>query len=260
MITITIANNFKPREENIIEKTRETNDVYTIELASDSNSLPGQFYELSVLGIGEAPISVASSSTERLKFTVRNIGHVTSKIFEQDRIGVRGPYGNHWPFEKYDRILAIAGGIGVPPIRSLIHELKGKKELWVIYGARTPSDLVYKYEFDQWKNLSNLILTVDRGDENWNGKVGLVTKFISEIPNLKNMAAFLIGPPIMMENSVKELLKYEVSPENIYLSLERRMECGFGVCGHCNVGHFYVCEDGPIFKYSEVRDLPEVFL
>jgi 2-polyprenylphenol hydroxylase and related flavodoxin oxidoreductases len=256
----TIMNSFKPHEKRIARKIKETTDIFTIEIDMESNSYPGQFYELSIIGIGEAPISAASSSSEKLKFTIRSIGHVTSKIFEQDVIGVRGPYGNYWPFKEYDRILAIAGGIGIPPIRALIHELDGKKDLWVIYGARTPSDLVYKYEFDQWRNKANLILTVDRGDESWNGKVGLVTKYIPEIPDLKNMAAFLIGPPIMMENSVKDLLKYGLQPENIFLSLERRMECGFGVCGHCNVGHFYVCEDGPIFRYSEVSNLPELFL
>lgn len=256
----TVMNRYKPDTVAVSSVKDETQDVFTVDLELKSVSRPGQFYELSVSGIGEAPISVASSTSENLKFTIRRIGSVTNAIWKQREIGIRGPYGNSWPYMDYDDIIAVAGGIGIPPIRSLIWELNGKKNLWVLYGARTPSDLVYKYEHVQWEKLGNIILTVDRGDQQWTGNVGLVTQYIERVPLNREFGAFIIGPPIMMMNTVKRVLELGIKEENIFLSLERRMECGFGVCGHCNIGQFYVCEDGPIFRYSDVKTLPELFL
>ncbi len=255
-----IVNRYKPDNVSISNIIDETQDVFTLELRAKTYARPGQFYELSVSGIGEAPISVASSSSENLKFTIRKIGSVTNAIYKQNEIGIRGPYGNNWPYNDYDDIIAVAGGIGIPPIRSLMWELNGNKNLWIVYGARTPSDLVYKYEYEQWNGLGNVVLTVDRGDQHWTGNVGLVTQYIDKVPLNRKFGAFVIGPPIMMMNTVKKLIELGLKEENIFLSLERRMECGFGVCGHCNVGHYYVCEDGPIFRYSDVMNLPELFL
>lgn len=218
---------------------------------------------LSVQGVGEAPISVASGAGRQLLFTIRDIGTVTSKLKTSRYVGVRGPYGTSWPWKEYDEIVAVAGGIGIPPIRSLIEEMNGAgrgKDIEVLYGARTPSDLVYKKELKDWSKSIEVHLTVDRGEGEWNGDVGFVPTLLKKVRLSKNAAVFVIGPPLMMLNTVKEALSIGFKADRIYLSLERRMECGIGVCGHCNVGEFYVCEDGPIFNYSRVKEQRELFL
>ncbi len=218
---------------------------------------------LSVHGTGEAPISVASGSGRTLAFTIREIGSVTSRIKYSKSVGVRGPYGTHWPWKKYDEVLAIAGGIGIPPVRSLIEEMvdAGKeRNLEVLYGARTPSDIVYKREINEWGKSIDIHLTVDRGDSGWRGNTGFVPSLLKDVRVGKDAAVFVIGPPLMMMNTVKEALEMGYREDRIFLSLERRMECGIGVCGHCNVGEFYACEAGPIFNYSDVKGEKELFL
>jgi NAD(P)H-flavin reductase len=218
---------------------------------------------LSLQGVGEAPISVASGFGRNLVFTIRDIGSVTSRLRDSKRVGVRGPYGTHWPWKEHDEIVAVAGGIGIPPIRSLIEEMVGEgrgKDLEVLYGARRPSDIVYKKEIREWEKSVNFQITVDRGDSGWQGNVGFVPTLLKKVHLSKMSALFIIGPPLMMMNTVKEALALGYREDRIYISLERRMECGIGVCGHCNVGEFYVCEDGPIFKYSRVREEKELFL
>ncbi|MGC8561880.1 MAG: FAD/NAD(P)-binding protein [Thermoplasmata archaeon] len=241
----------------------EAPDIYTLKLEAKNEGKSGQFYMLSVQGVGEAPISVASGFGRDLVFTIRSIGSVTSKARGQTKIGVRGPYGTNWPWKEYEEIVAVAGGIGIPPIRSLIEEMidaKRESDIELMYGARSPSDLVYKKEIEEWKRYVDIHLTVDKGDENWNGNVGFVPSIIKDSHFSKKAAMFVIGPPLMMKNTIKEAISLGYREDRIYLSLERRMECGIGVCGHCNVGHFYACEDGPIFNYSVVKDEKELFL
>jgi len=259
----TSMNEYIPRFLNVKRKVQETGDTYTIVLDETSKAEPGQFFMLSVPGAGEAPISVASGTGRELEFTIRSVGKVTSAIRERDRIGVRGPYGNAWPYDKYENILAIAGGIGIPPVRSLIERMidKGRGEqLEVLYGARTPEDIVYYSLIDSWSSNMRMRLTVDRGNTTWKGNVGFVTSLIGKSESPRNSAVFIIGPPLMMKNAVAEALKSGFREDRIFLSLERRMECGIGVCGHCNIGHYYVCESGPIFPYSSVKQEPELFL
>ncbi len=256
-------NEYLPEYYRIESIKWETQDIYSIDINARNNGHSGQFFMLSVPGTGEAAISVASGKGRNLSFTIRKIGTVTGKIYSAEKIGLRGPYGKGWPWEEYDNIMAVAGGIGVPPIRSMIEELidaGNKRDITFIYGARSPSDLVYKERFDEWSKYADLVITVDRGDEKWKGNTGFVTEFIGKKNVPKDSAVFIIGPPLMMKNSVNEAIKIGLKEENIFLSLERRMECGIGVCGHCNLGEYYVCEDGPIFRYSDVKDKPELFL
>jgi NAD(P)H-flavin reductase len=223
----------------------------------------GQFFMVSVQGVGEAPISVASGHKRDLLFTIRSVGKVTTMIRKSRTVGIRGPYGNFWPWEDYDEIVAITGGIGIPPIRSLIDEMRDSgrgKDLEVLYGAKTPSDLVYKEEITEWEKNLKVHTTVDSGDSRWTGKVGFVTSIIRDATMSRNAAVFVIGPPLMMMNSVKEAIRLGFREDRIFMSLERRMECGIGVCGHCNIGEFYVCESGPIFNYSMVKNQKELFL
>ncbi|WP_237265184.1 FAD/NAD(P)-binding protein [Thermoplasma sp. Kam2015] len=262
---ITIKNEYLPEKMKPIRFRMETDDTYTIVFSKRTMSHAGQFYMLSVDGVGESPISVASGFGNPLTFSIKAVGSVTKYIMDHrdSAIGLRGPYGNAWPWKGADHIVAIAGGIGIPPIKALIEDMESEGnlgDLTVLYGARSPKDIVYKNEIEAWKKELDFRITVDNGDPSWKGNVGVVTTLIPGVERYKNGSAFVIGPPIMMKFSVQELIKHGFSPENIYLSLERRMECGIGVCGHCNIGQWYVCESGPIFRYSDVMNEPEVFL
>ncbi|MEM0134679.1 MAG: FAD/NAD(P)-binding protein [Thermoplasmatales archaeon] len=256
-------NEYLPKAMNVKKMTEETPDVYTLELDAKNDGKSGQFFMVSMLGTGEAPISVASGFGRRIVFTIRSIGSVTSRVKNSKTIGVRGPYGSSWPWNEYEEIVAVAGGIGIPPIRSLIEEMidaRRSEDIELLYGARTPSDIVYKNKLKEWGNTLDIHITVDRGDEGWNGKVGFVPSLLKDSHLSRKAAVFIIGPPLMMKNTVREALNLGYQEENIFLSLERRMECGIGVCGHCNVGHLYVCESGPIFKYASVKEEKELFL
>lgn len=260
---ITLLNEYAPRMVNVSRRIDEAPDIYSLELEGRNEGKSGQFYMLSVQGVGEAPISVASGFGRGLIFTIRSIGSVTSRARGEGRIGVRGPYGSNWPWKDYDEIVAVAGGIGIPPIRSLIEEMIDEKrggDVELMYGSRSPSDIVYKKEMEEWKKTVDIHLTVDKGDEMWNGKVGFVPSLLKDSHLSKKAAMFIIGPPLMMKNTVKEAVKLGYREDQIFISLERRMECGIGVCGHCNVGHRYACEEGPIFNYSEVKTERELFL
>lgn len=247
----------------ITRTVEESPDVFTICLDEQNDGSSGQFYMVSVPATGEAAISVAAGHGRKLEFTIRRIGTVTGRIKGLEEVGVRGPYGTSWPWREYDEIVAVAGGVGIPPIKSLIEEMtdSGRQgRLEVLYGARTPSDILYKDRVGNWLKEIDLHLTVDREDPSWGGHVGFVPSLLKQTHKSRDAALFVIGPPLMMMNTIKEALNQGFREERIFLSLERRMECGIGVCGHCNVGEFYVCEDGPIFQYGRVKGLPELFL
>ncbi len=247
----------------IIDVWEETPDVksFLLEDSIGVMPLPGQFYEIYVKGAGEIPISIASWK-EGLLFSVKRVGKVTEILHKKgknDYLSIRGPYGKGFPDHKNFTVL-IAGGIGLPPARSYIEYWlsKGVREMQLLYGARSPSDLVYKEMLNEWSKEFDVQITVDRGDENWKGNVGVVTTLFERIK--KRDAQFLIiGPEIMMKFSVMELKKLGIDDDKIFLSMERKMKCGYGICGHCNIGRYYVCKDGPVFKYSVIKDIPEVF-
>jgi len=234
---------------------------------------PGQFCELSILGRGEAPFGIASSPTENssLKFTINKAGAVTTALHhieEGEEIGIRGPLGNGYPIDlfKGKNILIIGGGFAFTTLRSLIayflhpQNRSRVKEITVIYGARTPGLLLYKDELAEWAKRSDLklVVTVDAGDKDWKGKVGLVPNVLQEVaPSSENSYAVICGPPVMIKFTFPKLMALRFPNERIFTSLERRMKCGIGKCGRCNIGHLYVCKDGPVFSYAQLEQLPK---
>ncbi|MFZ0447844.1 MAG: FAD/NAD(P)-binding protein [Desulfatiglandaceae bacterium] len=228
---------------------------------------PGQFVELTVLGVGEAPISISSPPTRpgSIEICVRRAGLVTSALFtlqKGDLVGLRGPFGRGFPLDtlKGQDILLVAGGLGMAPLRSLLYAVLDNRanygDLVLMYGARNPDDILFKYELLGLMNRTDLkyLLSVDVDDEGiWRQYVGVVTGLFEKV-ELRPEATFcaLCGPPIMYRFVIKELLARQIPPERIFMSLERMMKCGVGKCGHCAIGEFYCCTDGPVFRYSEL--------
>ena len=233
--------------------------------------IPGQFCEVSVLGYGESPFGIATSPTERefLRFTVNKTGFVTNKLHELPEgsvVGIRGPLGNGYPVEKFknSNIVIVGGGFAFTTLRSLLvfmlHHRSDFKDITVLYGARTPDLFLYKDELAEWEKRDDisLVLTIDKPCEGWNKKVGLVPPVLEEMaPSPEDAYAVVCGPPIMIKFTLPVLFKLGFKPENIYTSLEKRMKCGIGKCGRCNVGHKYICKDGPVFSFEELNNLPE---
>ena len=235
----------------------------------------GQFAMLSVLESGESPIGIASSplEDEYLQFTVKRYptGVLTTALHnleEGTQIGVRGPYGNFYPLEAMEgkNVLIVGGGFAFTTLRStiryMLHEKNRSrfKDITVLYGARSPGELIYKSELKEWEERDDISMyvTVDKGDENWKGRVGLVPNVLKEMaPSSENSIALVCGPPIMLKYTMVPLLDLGFSPQTIVTSLERRMSCGIGKCGRCNISSRYVCKDGPVFTYAELRELPE---
>jgi NAD(P)H-flavin reductase len=257
-----------------VEEMTPLEKVFTLQLPGGRplGNRPGQFVEVSVLGVGEAPISICSSpsrSTETFEMCVRKAGDVTAALHQLkagDKVGIRGPFGHGFPIESFrgKDMLFAPGGLGLPPARSLINQVLDERALFgrviILYGARTPAELLFKDELQRWAERSDveLLLTVDRGDDTWSGNVGVITtlfKFISVYP--RNTVAVTVGPPVMYRFVLMELLGKGISEGNIYLSLERRMKCGIGKCGHCQINNVYACQSGPVFSYKELKGLEE---
>lgn len=270
-------NIYFPSLVTIGEVRPETPDISTFVVAFDDPQLresftyrPGQFAELSVFGVGECPIGIASSPTWKgcLEFCVRAVGTVTNAIHDLDvgdKMGLRGPLGNSWPTKEVEgkNLLFIGGGIGLPPLRSLIHYVLDNRERYgaveIIYGARSPQDLVYKQELNQWDERPDVDVhvTVDVGDETWEGPVGFVPPFLSEInPSPQNKVTFTCGPPIMIKLVVEALEEMGYADADIVTTLEMKMKCGVGKCGRCNIGDMYICRDGPVFTFDQLRRIP----
>jgi len=257
-----------------IEPIAALEKVFTLELPRGRSleHRPGQFVEVSVFGVGEAPISISSSpsrSNGNFELCVRRVGDVTSALHNLkpgDRVGIRGPFGRGFPIESFrgKDILFAPGGLGLAPARSLINQVLDERALFgrviILYGARTPAELLFKDELQQWAERSDveLLLSVDRGDETWTGNVGVITnlfRHISVYP--RNTVAITVGPPVMYRFVLMELFGKGISEGNIYLSLERRMKCGVGKCGHCQINNIYACQSGPVFSYREIKGLEE---
>lgn len=233
--------------------------------------LPGQFCELSIPGKGESPFGIASSPTEEgfLRFTVNRTGSVTNEIHylrNGDLIGLRGPLGNWYPVEdmKGMNILIIGGGFAFTTLRSLLIYLMDSrddyKNITVIYGARNPDLFIYKDEIAMWKQRDDIQmhLTIDKPVDGWDEKTGFVPAVVEEVaPVPDNTMAIVCGPPVMIKYTLPVLTKLGFSDEMIYTSLERRMKCGIGKCGRCNIGSKYICIDGPVFSMAELKNIPE---
>lgn len=278
--TLKIKNPYLPYPARIEDIKIETEDgklktfklVFEDEAIKETwNHIPGQFAMLSLMGKGEIPIGIASSPTEKgyLLFTVFRTGKVTNFLHQLDkgaRIGVRGPLGNGFPVTdelKGKNIVIIAGGFAFTTLRATLLYLLANRDdygkITVIYGARSPGMLLYKEELDSWQKRDDLDLyvTVDREAPGWTGLVGFVPTITEQVsPSPKDAAALICGPPIMIKFTMPPLEKAGWKDDQVYLSLENRMKCGLGVCGHCNVGPVYVCKDGPVFKRSELKRLP----
>lgn len=231
----------------------------------------GQFVELSIFGVGEAPISISSAPSKQgfLELCVRESGDVTGSLHKMqcgDIVGIRGPFGKGFPFEemKGHDVLLVAGGLGIAPLKSLINHIHDERhsfgKVTILYGSRTPAELLFRQQFDMWKHREDfeLIMTVDQPDESWDGEVGLVTRLFDRLDiDPGNTYAAICGPPVMYRFVIDEMRKKAMHVDRIYVSFERRMKCGIGKCGHCGVGHQYACVDGPVFNYWEAMNLQE---
>jgi len=228
----------------------------------------GQFVQVSVLGAGEAPISICSSPTQKgfFELCVRGVGLVTGavhKLEKGDELGIRGPYGNAFPIEEVRGrdLVFIGGGIGLAPLRSAIKYVLDKRddygEVIILYGARTKEDIVFADEIEKWGQQEgvSVFTTIDKAQCGWSGHVGVVTTLLDKIRHAFKYKAFVCGPPIMIHFTIKGLLDIGWAEEDIITTLERYMKCGVGKCGHCYIGGKYVCTDGPVFTYAEINEM-----
>ncbi|NLI98944.1 oxidoreductase [bacterium] len=234
----------------------------------------GQFIELTVPGVGEAPFTPSSSPYEQknIEMTIMKVGRVTGKLFDArpgDSLAVRGPYGVPYSIEKYEKrhVLLVGGGVGMAPLRALFfaltHNPTAYKGIHLYYGARTSKDIVYERMFKEWAKIQNVEIrrSVDVGDKNWKEQVGVVTILLDNLPfSPKDGLAVVCGPPIMMKFATKRLLELGFADEDIYLSMEKNMSCGFGKCGHCRLGELYCCKDGPVITWDRIKHLEDPFV
>lgn len=262
----------RPSSYVVRQVTRETADVFTLTLVPEPGQpplrfSPGQFNMLYVFGMGEVPISISGdpAQPEIVVHTVRAVGVVTralQKVRKGDRVGVRGPYGTAWPVDQAQGhdVVIVAGGIGLAPLRpALYHVLLHRVQygrVVLLYGARTPRDLLYDRELKAWRGRFDVEVdvTVDRGTSEWQGAVGVVTKLIDRSPFQPESAiAFVCGPEVMIRFSVTALERRGVDASNVFVSMERNMKCAVGLCGHCQLGPLFVCRDGPVFRFDRTQ-------
>ncbi|MCD6219500.1 FAD/NAD(P)-binding protein [Candidatus Calescamantes bacterium] len=276
-----IKNPYLPIPGNLTEVIEESPTIKTFRIVpvEEFTFQAGQFIELTVPGVGEAPFTPSSSPFVKdfLEVTVMKVGRVTKALHELKpgvTLGLRGPFGQPYPLNLFagKEILIVGGGVGLAPLRALFLTLMAEREKYkkVVFccGAKTPEDFIYKDSIlDKWqREFSEKVcfrITVDQGDEKWKGKVGLVTTTLDglerEISDLASSISVVCGPPVMMKFTTFKLLEIGYKPENIYLSMEKNMSCGLGKCGHCMMGPYYVCKDGPVFQYSKLKNLPKIW-
>ncbi len=262
-----------PRTFRISQVDWETGagDIYSWQLKATNGDAfhfsPGQFNMLYMHGQGEVPISISSDSEDgRLIHTTRAVGSVTKgmhRLKEGDIVGLRGPFGSSWPIEeaKSKDLVILCGGMGLPPLRPVIYyALKHRqdfKRVYLLYGARTPLDIVYKAELESWHQEHDIevLVTVDKQKGHWDGHVGVVPQLLSQVQvDTKHCLAMMCGPEIMMHYAHIALKKMGLSDEKIYLSMERNMKCALGHCGHCQWGHHFICKDGPVFRFDKISN------
>jgi len=256
-----------------IASLTETERLFTLTLDSGRSlgHTPGQFVEVSLFGIGEGPISISSPPADDNSFElgVRAAGNLTRamhKLAAGDTLGIRGPFGNGFPVETLmgKDLLFVAGGIGLVPLRSLIKYSLTHRDAFgriiILFGARSPKERLFTDELADWSSRTDVefLETVDRGDESWKGNVGVITTLFKKISiDPRRTAALIVGPPVMYKYALLEVQAKEVPKQNIWLSLERRMKCGLGKCGHCQINNYYVCQEGPVFTFAQIEDREE---
>jgi len=279
--TMEQINPFKPEPARIVRTYYLTEDVkfFQVRLVDMDRALsfkykPGQFAMLSVLGVGEAPFSISSTPSRPglLEFCIRKAGTVTNALFrlkENSLIGLRGPYGNGFPIEemKGKDIIIVVGGLGAAPLRSVLLYCLDNRDQFsrvsVLYGARRPAEMIFREEYFALRERGDLEcrLTVDRDDTGaWKERIGVVTTLFAYLNKVKpeNTYSLVCGPPVMYKFVIKELIKLNIPKNQILMTLERRMKCGIGKCGHCAIDYIYTCLDGPVFTYWNVIHMREL--
>ncbi len=258
-------NPYVPFSSEILDVIKHTEKEYTFRMKYEGECRPGQFFEVSVPKFGEAPISISGIGPDYVDLTIRRVGTVTNEVFEKYKgqsLLIRGPYGNGFDVSLYTEgeTVVIAGGTGVSPVRGVIQALAESdtpKDKYVIAGFRSPDDMLFRDDLLEWENALNLTVTVDGAPEGYTGNIGLVTRYIPDLPvrDAASAQAVVVGPPAMMRFSVMGLLERGFKEEHIWVSQERKMCCGLGKCGHCRIGDQYVCLDGPVFNYTKSKDM-----
>lgn len=259
-------NEYLPFPSQVKEIIRHTDIEYTFRMSFSGEVRPGQFFEVSIPKFGEAPISVSGIGPDTVDLTIRRVGAVTNQVFEHYKgstLLLRGPYGNGFWLEDYlDRdLFVIAGGTGLSPVKGIVDYFSDHPEkvrsMTLVAGFKSPSDILFREDFDRWEKTMHVIRTVDAAPEGYEGPVGLVTKYIPKlsVTDPAGAAFIIVGPPVMMKFAVAEVLKRNIPEENIWISQERKMCCGLGKCGHCRIGSTYVCLDGPVFNYAKGKNL-----
>ena len=273
-ISSTTPDPMLPHPYRVQRVRQETSDTFTVELEPESGTrelafAPGQFNMLYAFGVGEVPISISGDPRRPaiLVHTTREVGAVTRamrKLKPGDSVGVRGPFGAGWPViaARGADVVIVAGGIGLAPLRPALYQILAARKYYgkvvLLYGTRTPADILFRRKLQQWHSRFDLEVhvTVDRAMGSWQGNVGVVTSLIARAPfDPHSTVAMVCGPEIMMRFTVQELERRGVALENIYLSMERNMKCAVGLCGHCQFGPTFICKDGPVFRYDRVQAL-----
>jgi len=277
MTAILSSDPMLPLPFRIERVKRELSDTFTLELRPEAGGrfafAPGQFNMLYVFGVGEVPISISGDPADDsvLVHTIRSVGTVTRAMGELEAgnaLGVRGPYGTGWPVESAfgDDLVVIAGGVGLAPLRPAIYQALAQREKFgkvlILYGARTPEDILFKKELEKWRGRFDVdvLVTVDRATGRWGGTVGVVTNLINRGGfDHMHTTALVCGPEVMMRYAVQALESRGVATDRIHLSVERNMKCGVGTCGHCQWGPHVTCRDGPVFCYRDVAALVPIW-
>lgn len=261
-----------PQVAHVLRRRRDAPQAWTLELEMDDGRdcvfAPGQFNMLTAFGVGEAAISISGDpASGRLIHTIRAVGPVSAALTQLapgDPVGVRGPFGVGWPMAEAagKDVLLVAGGLGLAPLRPALYRLLGERERFgrvtLLYGARTPEDIVFRQEVEKWRGRFDIEVeaTVDHAASDWRGNVGIVTTLISRAAlDAGNTIAMVCGPEIMMRFVAAALVDKGLREKAIYLSMERNMKCAIGHCGHCQLGPVFVCRDGPVFTYDRLRRL-----
>ncbi|ASV99099.1 FAD/NAD(P)-binding protein [Paraburkholderia aromaticivorans] len=273
MVAADAPNPFVPEIYRVGRVRRELSDTATLECVPPAGSCPaaeaGQFNMLYVFGVGEVPVSMSGSPADQRVFvhTVRNVGAVSAaltRLRTGATIGLRGPFGTGWPIALAEGadIVIVAGGLGLAPLRPAIYQLLARRRSYgrvvILVGSRSPKDLLYRRELEQWRNRPDVQvdITVDHADTGWHGHVGVVPALIARAGfDPRETVALVCGPEVMMRFTANALLDAGVSPERIYLSMERNMKCAIGLCGHCQFGPAFLCKDGPVMRFDTMAGI-----
>lgn len=261
-----MKNEYLPKPSKILDIIKHTDIDYTFKMEFNGEVKPGQFFEVSLPKYGEAPISVSEIGNGYVGLTIRRVGVVTDIIhtfFVGDTLFIRGPYGNGFDLNMYmgKELVVAAGGTGLAPVKGIIDYFSANREevkdFNVLMGFKSPDDILFKKDIENWKKNIDVTLTVDTADEDYNGNVGLITNYIKDlsIKNLEEVQAVVVGPPIMLKFTIAEFLKRGIKEKNIWVSYERKMCCGIGKCGHCKMDDTYICLEGPVFNYIKAKRL-----